>query len=88
MKGRYLEITSRKGKPLAAYLYLPREPEDAVAMCEPAGRELVVDRAADGRVIGIEVLTPSPAAVPDLYAELLRLGLPPAAGDELRPLTA
>jgi hypothetical protein len=24
MKERYLEITFRKGKPLAAYLYLPR----------------------------------------------------------------
>lgn len=24
MKDRYLEVTFRKGKPLAAYLYLPR----------------------------------------------------------------
>jgi hypothetical protein len=25
MRDRYLEITYRKGKPLAAYLYFPRE---------------------------------------------------------------
>jgi hypothetical protein len=30
MKERYLEVTFRKGKPLAAYVYLPRHGEMVV----------------------------------------------------------
>jgi hypothetical protein len=28
MRGRYLEVTFRKGRPIAAYLYLPRRGSD------------------------------------------------------------
>jgi hypothetical protein len=28
MKNSYLEVTFRHGRPLAAYLYLPRQPAD------------------------------------------------------------
>ena len=28
MKSSYLEVTFRRGRPLAAYLYLPRQPTD------------------------------------------------------------
>ena len=34
-KGRYLEVIYRKGKPLAAYLYLPRRDGDTAARSEP-----------------------------------------------------
>jgi hypothetical protein len=38
MKDAYLEVTYRKGRPLAAYLYLPREPGVKIARSEKAGQ--------------------------------------------------
>jgi len=40
---RYLEITYRSGKPLAAYLYLPRQPGDQSVRVEPHGHGYLVD---------------------------------------------
>ena len=54
MKTPYLEVTFRRGKPLAAYLYLPRRPGDKSARTEKIEQGMVVDYAADGRPIGIE----------------------------------
>ena len=53
MSKAYLEITYRKGKPFAAYLYLDRHPGDKSVRTERHGSWLV-DFAADGRAIGIE----------------------------------
>ena len=58
MKTRYLEVTFRKGKPLAAYLYLPREPGAKSARTELMGSGLLVDYQADGRPIGLEITAP------------------------------
>lgn len=71
MSQPYLEVTYRKGRPLAAYLYLSRQPGDTVARSEPIDDVLVVDRAADGRPIGIEILDPK-AVTPQRLNELLR----------------
>jgi hypothetical protein len=43
MKDRYLEVTFRKGKPLAAYLYLPRQQNATSARTELVGAGLVAD---------------------------------------------
>lgn len=52
MKTRYLEVTYRLGKPLAAYLYLPRQPGDkSVRTQRDEKTGLVSDFAADGRLI-------------------------------------
>lgn len=63
MSQPYLEVTYRRGKPLAAYLHLPRQPGDTAARSEPVDDVLVVDRAADGRPIGIEILAPKTVTV-------------------------
>jgi hypothetical protein len=44
----YLEVTYRKGKPLAAYWYLPRKPGDFAARTVPSGSGLNLDFAEDG----------------------------------------
>jgi hypothetical protein len=49
----YLEVTYRQGRPLAAYLYLARQPGDTAARTERHGSWLV-DYAPDGRAIGVE----------------------------------
>ncbi|MBI4567354.1 MAG: DUF2283 domain-containing protein [Planctomycetes bacterium] len=54
MKHCYLEVTHRKGRPLAAYYYLPRRDDDKSAKTRRVAAGLLADFAADGRPIGIE----------------------------------
>ena len=72
-KAARLEISYHRGRPIAAYLYLHREASDKAARSRKAGPELVVDYAADGRPIGIEILHVAAASagpVNELLAEL------------------
>ena len=58
MQERYVEITFRKGKPLAAYVYLPRRVGVKSARTEAAAPGILVDYAASGEPIGIEITAP------------------------------
>jgi hypothetical protein len=69
MKHRYLEVTFRRGRPLAGYLYLPRAPKAKSARTEDAGSGLRVDYDAHGAPIGIEIT--APAAVTVAHVKLL-----------------
>ncbi len=86
MTGRYLEITFRKGRPLAAYLYLPRREGDRSARTDDAGDGLVVDFAADGRPIGIEILAPGRVGARAINQVLRRLGIDELSQEELAPV--
>lgn len=88
MKARYLEVTFRKGKPLAAYLYLPREPGTRSARTENVGSGLLVDYQADGRPIGLEITAPGKVTLDQINAVLERLNLPLLDPRELTPLKA
>ena len=57
MKDRYLEVTFRKGKPLAAYLYLPRSVGAKSTRTEEALPGVLVDFAASGEPIALEIVT-------------------------------
>jgi hypothetical protein len=88
MKNRYLEVTFRNGRPIAAYLYLPRRASDTSARTESRPAGLLIDFAADGRAIGIEITAPtqlSLAALNDVLAEVHQM---PADRTELAPLVA
>ena len=85
-RGRYLEVTYRKGRPLAAYFYLPRRDGDTAARSEATENGLVVDFAADGRAIGIEVLSPATLTLDALNRTLSALRQPAASGRDLQPL--
>ncbi|MEO6594942.1 MAG: DUF2283 domain-containing protein [Planctomycetota bacterium] len=88
MKQEYLEVAFKEGRPLAAYYHFARREGDTSVRCEEAEGGLVVDYAADGRPIGIEITAPS-RLVPSQFNELLtRLGHAPLAPEELAPLTA
>jgi len=54
-KERYMEVVFRSGKPLAAYLYLPRKEGDQSVQVKKYEHGLIVDYANDGRPIGIEI---------------------------------
>jgi uncharacterized protein YuzE len=88
MKPPFLEVTYRYGRPLAAYLYLPRREGDHSARTEDAGDGMLVDFAADGRVIGVEILTPSRFALDGLNRILAKFGCAPVAKTDVAPIAA
>ncbi len=88
MKQRYLEVTYRKGKPLAAYLYLPREVGARSARTEDCGPGLRVDYDASGKPIGLEITAPSAVTIADVNAVLTRIGVPELAPEDWAPLRA
>ena len=88
MKERYLEVTFRKGKPIAAYLYLPRRPGSKSARTTPAAAGILVDFSSDGSPIGIEITAPEMVTVERINAVLSSLGLEGIAEEELSPLEA
>ena len=88
MKPRYLEVTFRNGKAIAAYLYLPRRPGDVSERTEKRDGGLVIDYAADGRAIGIEITSPGALSIDALNCALADVNQEPASHDELAPLVA
>lgn len=88
MKHSYLEVTYRKGRPLAGYYYLPRRDGDKSARTERVDGGLVVDYSSDGRAIGIEITSPSRLDLTQLNRLLERLGHEPVDREDLAPLAA
>ncbi len=88
MKNSYLEVTFRHGQPLAAYLYLPRQPTDKSYRTERAEPGLVIDYNRGGKPIGIEITAPAKLSAAALNRVLRRLGLPTVTRADLAPLRA
>lgn len=88
MSDRYLEVTYRKGRPFAAYLYLPRVSGAKSARTEPVGAGLIVDLAEDGALIGLEITAPGRVSLDEVNAVLARFGQPRLGPQELAPLAA
>jgi uncharacterized protein YuzE len=88
MKHRYLEVTFRRGRPLAAYLYLPRAAHAKSARTEDAGSGLRVDYDAHGVPIGIEITAPTAVTVAHVNALLAKLGVSGVEPEDWAPLRA
>jgi uncharacterized protein YuzE len=88
MKDRYLEVTFRKGKPLAAYLYLPGPPGAKGVRTERHAYGILVDYGEKGEVIGLEITAPGAIAADDINNVLGGLGLGKIDAEELAPLAA
>ncbi len=88
MKSPYLEVTFRHGRPIAAYLYLPRTHGDKSHRVEQAGAGLLVDYTADGRPIGIEITAPKGVSVAEINSVLLGLHAPALTDEDIAPLKA
>jgi hypothetical protein len=88
MRERYLEVTFRQGRPLAAYLYLPRATGVKSSRTTEGAAGVLVDFAASGTPIGLEITAPTQVTVAQINAVLPQLGLTPMAPEELAPLTA
>jgi hypothetical protein len=88
MKNRYLEVTFRKGKPFAAYLYLPRVNGACVARTADEGNGVHVDFDANGVPMGIEITAPGAVTGAALNALLVRYGLAALDDQEWAPIAA
>jgi hypothetical protein len=88
MQDRYLKVTYRKGKPFAAYLYLPRSEDTKSVRTELVGAGLIVDFGPDDEPIGLEITAPGHVSREEINALLARLGQPPLSTKELDPLAA
>jgi len=88
MKEPYLEVTYRKGKVLAAYFYLPRTTGAKSVKTRRVDPGLIIDLAADGKAIGIEITAPGQLTPVALNRVLKELGFAPVANADLAPLRA
>jgi uncharacterized protein YuzE len=88
MKSAYLNVTYRHGRPIAAYYHLPRRSGDVAVTTDEAGEGMLVDYAADGRPIGIEITEPTLLDPVDFDRLLSSLGCEPAARENPAPLVA
>lgn len=88
MKGRYLEVTFVKGKPLAAYLYLPHAAGAQATSTIDAGHGLRVDLDEQGAPVGIEITAPGAVSMVQLNEVLARYGVPALDEAEWAPLAA
>ena len=85
---RFLQITYRNGRPFAAYLYLPRKLGDKSARSVRCESGLVIDYAADGRAIGVEITAPQTTSLDAVNRVLATAQLPPVTQLELQPLVS
>ncbi len=88
VSNRYLEVTFRNGRPVAAYLYLPRNSGDVSVRTEKCGEGLLIDFAADERPIGIEITAPTRISLDAMNRVLATLHQDPATQQELAPVAA
>ena len=88
MRGRYLEVTFRKRRPIAAYLYLPRRGAERAARVTKSSPGLLIDYSASGKAIGIEITAPGRVSLAALNRVLARLGQPRLGPEDLAPLLA
>jgi uncharacterized protein YuzE len=88
MKEAYLEVTYRKGRLLAAYLYLPRSKRRKSVRTRRVDPGLIIDFASNGEPLGIEITAPSQVSPSKLNRVLRDLGLAPLSPSELSPLRA
>ena len=81
-------MTYRRGRAMAAYLYLPRATKDKshrTAMADPG---MIIDYNKEGKPIGIEITAPSKVSVNDLNRILTSLGVSALTSDDVAPLKA
>jgi uncharacterized protein YuzE len=88
MNTSYLEVTYRKGKPVAAYYYLPRLVGQRSVRTRRVEPGLLIDYANDGKPIGVEITAPSALSVTAFNRVLRDLGVEPVKRGDMAPLIA
>jgi hypothetical protein len=89
MTERSLQVTYRKGRPFAAYLHLSHQTgkKSARTAASPDGL-LIVDYAASGKALGVEITAPQMVPLDRLNQLLAEPGELPLAEQDYRPARA
>ncbi len=86
MKEPYLEVTFRRGRPIAAYYYLPRRAGQKSYRTLRAGPGMILDLSRNGKPLGIEITAPNLFSHSALNRVLKQYGQTPVArADQPRP---
>jgi hypothetical protein len=86
MTERSLQVTYRKGQAFAAYLHLSHPTGEKSARTEASPDGLfVVDYAASGRTLGVEITAPQAVPLDRLNQLLAELSEPPLAEQDYWP---
>jgi len=83
-----LQVTYRKGRPSAAYIYLDRPLGVRSARNAELSPGIVVDFASDDRPLGLEIVDPESVTIADILAVFDRLHVARPDVRELAPLKA
>lgn len=83
-----LEITYRRGRPLAAYYYLPGPADRRSSRSVEFEPGIVVDFARGGRPLGVEIIDPTTITVRAMNRVLRKIGAEPLRRGDLGPLLA
>ena len=88
MKNKYLEITYRKGKVMAAYLYLPREVGEKSLRTEKFIEGILIDYGKFNQPIGIEITDPRKIRANIINEILYRIENISVQAEEFAPMLA
>ena len=89
MTERSLQVTYRKGRAFGAYLHLAHPTgEKSARTVASADGLLIVDYAASGRPLGVEITAPQAVPLERLNQLLAELGEAPLADQDYRPARA
>ena len=88
MKTVSLQVTYRKGRPFAAYIYLAPRLGKRSARTEEVAPDLLVDYADDDTPLGIEIVSPGYVSIDEIQSALDHLGIGRLEPAELEPLKA
>ncbi len=88
MNALSIQVTYRKGRPFAAYIYLRHRPGEKAVRTEEIGDDLLVDFDHADEPLGIEVVNPGAVRVEAILSVFDSLGLGRPDPTELGPLQA
>lgn len=88
MRDSSLQVTFRRGKPLAAYDYLQRGGQRKSVRTRRVELGMLIDFDRKGEPMGIEITAPGKLTLSAINRVLRELGLTPLRRSDLRPLLA
>ena len=88
VKHPFLEVSYRKGKPFAGYLYLSAARPRTPCRTEEIRPGVLIDTGEDGEPLGIEFLSPGSVTLDDLRAIEAHLRGARLQREDLRPILA
>ena len=88
MTGMSVQVTYRRGRPFAAYIYLRPAAGLTSKRTERVSDDVLIDYAQNGLALGIEIVSPGQVRLDEINAAFDRIGLARSERRDLEPLKA